>query len=194
MKFKITGIILLIIGISIIGAAIFMRYEGAKRQQEITKAFEKTIENVDKGSNKNTAPKPPADNAGAIGIMLIPRIDLKAAVAEGVELGTLKFALGHFKGTAMPGEKGNFCVAGHRSYTYNEFFNRLDEVEVGDSIIVRTKKGEFTYKVYDKKVVEPTEVSVLNSTSDATITLVTCTPIRVATHRLIVKGRLTASK
>ena len=66
----------------------------------------------------------------------------------------------------MPGEMGNFCVAGHRSDTYSEYFNRLDELKEGDDIIVETKKGEFTYKIYEKKVVEPTEVSVLNSTKN----------------------------
>lgn len=198
MKFKIVGIILFVIGISIIGTAIFMRCEGSKRQRDITKAFEETIERMDesKGSDTavssitNPASKSPVDDGNVIGIMTIPKIDLKVTVVEGVDMNTLKFAAGHFKGTAMPGDKGNFCVAGHRSYTYNEFFNRLDEIGVGDSIIVKTKKGNFIYKVYNKEVVEPTEVSVLNSTNDSTITLVTCTPIRIATHRLIIKGRM----
>ncbi|MFO7294556.1 MAG: class D sortase [Clostridia bacterium] len=130
------------------------------------------------------------DGINVIGIMEIPKIDLKVAVAEGTDKKTLKKAVGHFEGTAMPGEAGNFAVAGHRSYTYNEFFNRLDEVEVGDEIKVKTTKGEFVYEVTDIFVVEPHEVWVLDPTPDPTITLVTCTPIRVATHRLIVKGKL----
>jgi sortase A len=198
MKFKIAGIILFLIGISIIGTTIFMRAEGTRKQKEITKVFEETIGNVDKAEAidavRSEDLKPLVEDVDAIGIMIIPKIELKAAIGEGVDMETLKFALGHFQGTAMPGEKGNFCVAGHRSYTYNEFFNRLNEIETGDSIIVRTKQEEFTYKVYEKKVVEPTEVSVLNTTNDATITLVTCTPIHIATHRLIIKGRLENTK
>jgi sortase A len=162
-------------------------------------AFENTIADIDKNlSSENTesaeaSPNiklPLEDLSSTIGIIKIPKIDLKVAVGEGIENKTLKYAVGHFEGTAMPGEKGNFAVAGHRSYTYSEYFNRLDELDIGDDIIVKTNKGEFTYKVYEKKVVEPTEVSVLDKTKEPTITLVTCTPIRVATHRLIVKGKL----
>lgn len=130
------------------------------------------------------------DGVNVIGIMEIPKIDLKVAVAEGTDKKTLKKAVGHFEGSAMPGEAGNFAVAGHRSYTYNEFFNRLNEVEVGDEIKVKTTKGEFVYEVTDIFVVEPHEVWVLDPTPEPTITLVTCTPIRVGTHRLIVKGKL----
>lgn len=204
MKRRVIGIVLIVIGISIIGSALFMRYSASKKQKAMVQAFENTIEDIDKnlssedtGSAAGTAPeaspnaKPPSEDiAAAIGIIKIPKLDLKVAVGEGIDNNTLKYAVGHFEGTAMPGEKGNFCVAGHRSYTYSEYFNRLDELKEGDDIIVKTNKGEFTYKVYEKKVVEPTEVSVLDKTKDATITLVTCTPIRVATHRLIVKGRL----
>lgn len=204
MKRKLVGIVFIVIGLSIIGSALFMRYSADRRQKAMMNAFESTLESIDKklsqdstgqsaGENSDASPsaKPPSEEVnGAIGIMKIPKIDLKVAVAEGIDDETLKYAVGHFVGTAMPGEKGNFSVAGHRSYTYSEYFNRLDELNLGDDIIIKTKNGEFTYKVYEKKVVEPTEVSVLDKTKDATITLVTCTPIRVATHRLIVKGRL----
>lgn len=103
---------------------------------------------------------------------------------------TLKYAVGHFKETAMPGEKGNFALAGHRNYTFGEYFNRLDELENGDEITMKTTKGSFTYKVYGKKVVLPEQVEVLNPTKEATMTLITCTPVRVATHRLIINAKL----
>lgn len=186
------GIIFIIIGLSVIGTAFYMRYSAEKVQRAMIDSFEHTIEDFDK-SNNDASPseKPTTDDiSAAIGIMKIPKINLKVAIGEGVDNKTLKYAVGHFIGTAMPGEKGNFSVAGHRSYTYSEYFNRLDELKEGDEIVVQTKNGEFTYKIYEKKVVEPTEVSVLNSTKDATITLVTCTPIRIATHRLIIKGKL----
>ena len=88
----------------------------------------------------------------------------------------------------MPGQKGNFCVIGHRSYTYGEFFNRLDEIEENDEIIVEYNGKEFKYKVTEIKVVKPEEVSVLNQSEEEEITLITCTPIRVGSHRLIIKG------
>lgn len=188
----------MVVGLCIIGAALFMRYSANYKQKNMVNAYEKSIEKFQKmgkdiGSGSDASPNvkaPSQEINGTVGLMIIPKIDLKVAIGEGVDMETLKYAVGHFPGTGKPGEKGNFSVAGHRSYTYNEYFNRLGEIKIGDEIIVRTIKGEYKYKVYETKVVEPTEVSVLNPTPDATLTLVTCTPIRVATHRLIIKGRL----
>lgn len=198
MKRNIIGIAFILIGLCIIGSALFMKYSADRAQSAMIEDFEKNIENIGQeieesaaGEDDEQAQKPSDEvKGGAVGIMEIPKIDLKVAIGEGVDTKTLKYAVGHFDGTAMPGEKGNFAVAGHRSYTYNKYFNRLDELQEGDEITIKSKKGEYTYKVYEKKVVEPTEVSVLNKTEDATITLVTCTPIRIATHRLIIKGKL----
>ncbi|HEY5563791.1 MAG TPA: class D sortase [Clostridiaceae bacterium] len=206
MKIKILkplGIILIVIGLGIISYAIYARVSTQMKQKEMIDDFQKTLQqgeiidqagggelatpDVDSSPNQ-AAPKD--TKGGTIGIMTIPKIDLKVAISEGSDLATLKYAVGHFEGTAMPGETGNSSFAGHRSYTYSEYFNRLDELTNGDSIIVQTKKGIFTYIVYKKLVVEPSEVSVLDATADAEITLVTCTPIRVATHRLIIKGKL----
>lgn len=189
---KILGISLIVIGAVVILTALGMRFYSNKKQQVKIEHYQKYIDDSKsaKASKEDVNTPPTQDNYGTIGIMLIPKIDTKVAISEGADLETLKYAVGHFKDTAMPGEKGNFCVAGHRSYTYNEAFNRLDEVKIGDEIIVKTVKGQFKYKVNEIKVVLPTETSVLDATEDATITLVTCTPIRVATHRLIVKGKL----
>lgn len=197
------GIVIVIIGIGMISTAAIQRYYAEARQKSMMNSFEKSIVNYKQEdipetkvkADKGTVDKPPSDKApdegiGAIGIIRIPKIDLKVAIGEGVDMDTLKYAVGHFPQTAMAGEKGNFCVAGHRSYTYSEYFNRLDEINKGDEIYVKTKQGEYKYIVYEKKIVEPSEYSVLDATKDATLTLVTCTPIRVATHRLIIKAKL----
>lgn len=191
MKRRVFAIFLIVIGISIIVSAFLMKNSSKKVQHKMLEDFQSTIQESANDKDKSPNNKPvKEENINAMGIMIIPKIDLKVAIAEGVDNEILKYAVGHFEGTAMPGEKGNFCVAGHRSYTYNEYFNRLDEVKIGDEIIVKTHKNEFKYKVDDIKIVEPKEVSVLDNTKKSTITLVTCTPIRVATHRLIIKGTL----
>lgn len=168
-----------------------MNFKGKLENDKMISNFEKKLEQV-KDNNEKVEIKEQQDviEEGTIGIMQIPKIGLKVAVGEGTDMETLKYAVGHFKDTALPGELGNFAVAGHRSYTYNEFFNRLDEVTTGDKILVKTLKGTFTYEVTGTEVVEPTQVEVLNKTDNATVTLVTCTPIRTATHRLIIKGVL----
>ncbi len=127
---------------------------------------------------------------GIIGIMEIDKIDLVVTMAEGTDNKSITLSVGHFPNTAMPGQVGNFAVVGHRSYRYGAYFNRLDELQPGDTVRVKTVDGIFTYCVDGSSVVEPTDLSVLDPTDTPTMTLVTCTPIRTATHRLIVKGHL----
>lgn len=206
------GVILIIIGIVIISTAFYMRISSIKNQNAMLEEFQKELNkieddledhaleniteneissNINNNSDESEIYKKiDTPSINTIGIMSIPKIDLEVTIGEGVDMNTLKYALGHFPNTSTPGNNGNFAVAGHRSYTYNKYFNRLDEIKIGDSIIVKTLNGEFTYKVDNIKIVKPQEVSVLNSTDQPTITLVTCTPIRVATHRLIIKGIL----
>jgi sortase A len=195
MKKSYIAIIFMIIGAAIVISALSMRYDANKKQkmmiQEFNKSIQKTDENLGAKENIDVNVKKPSDNqTGTIGIISIPKIDVNVALSEGIGTEILKYAVGHFTETPMPGEQGNSCFAGHRSYTYNQYFNRLDEVNVGDIIIVTTKDGEFEYEVYESKVVDPEEISVLDNTKGAEITLVTCTPIRVATHRLVVKGKM----
>ena len=195
MKKSWIGILMMIIGAAIVISGLSMRYKANERQKAMIETFNKNIRKADEELGVNEDKKVPdkktsENKKGTIGIISIPKIDLNVALSEGVDASVLKYAVGHFTGTPMPGDKGNFCVAGHRSYTYNQYFNRLDELGMGDKIIVTTMAGEFQYEVYESKVVEPEEISVLDNTKDEQITLVTCTPIRVATHRLIVKGRM----
>lgn len=191
---KITGVVLITAGIVIIAAALGMKLWAYHKQKQMITDFQKTIEKQDKAAKNNTSPsndnKASEQQSGTVGILTIPKINLKVAIGEGVDMSTLKYAVGHFSGTADPGAKGNCCIAGHRSYTYSEYFNRLDEVGKGDEVTIQTKKGTFNYKVYDKFVVTPDHTEVLNATSDETLTLITCTPIRIATHRLIVKAKI----
>ncbi|MGK0469037.1 MAG: sortase A [Clostridium sp.] len=176
-------------------SALSMRYEANIKQKMMIQDFKGSIQKTDAslGASENidvTNKKSSDNKTGTIGIISIPKIDVNVALSEGIGTEILKYAVGHFTETPMPGEQGNSCFAGHRSYTYNQYFNRLDEVNIGDIIIVTTKGGEFEYEVYESKVVEPEEISVLDNTEGAEITLVTCTPIRVATHRLVVKGKM----
>jgi sortase A len=146
-----------------------------------------------------STPKPAATPKPQIvlGIMKISKIKVNDPIVEGVAKENLRVGLGHLPGTAGIGEIGNCAIAGHRSYTFGRFFNRLDEIKMGDIIIIETKEFVFTYEVYEILVVEPTDTSVLKKNEgEKTLTLITCTPKMVATHRLIVHAKLveTATK
>lgn len=123
----------------------------------------------------------------AIATIRIDKIDVYLPVAEGVDLATLKFALGHMPETAELGTIGNAVVAGHRSHSFGSYFNRLDEIVVGDEIVVQAGGSTLTYEVYETLIVEPDDLSVLRSSSNhKVLTLITCTPLYTSTHRLIV--------
>jgi len=134
---------------------------------------------------KTVVPKP-------IGIIKIPKINLKLPIMSGATAGNMKIGAAWMKQTSTLGENGNAAIAAHRSYTRGRFFNRLDEMALGDQITIIKDGKELLYTVYNIVVVEPTDVSVLRGNkSESVITLITCTPIKVASHRLIVQAKLT---
>jgi len=121
-------------------------------------------------------------------ILRIPSIESESPVREGVSQGVLADSLGHEPDTAYIGEKGNCVIAGHRNYSFGKYFNRLNEVKVGDYIYVDTLDSTYKYEVFDIIVVLPDDLSVLDDTDEEVLTLYTCTPVVLGTHRLVVKA------
>ena len=107
-----------------------------------------------------------------IGRIEIPRLLLSVVVVEGVDKTTLRRAVGHIPGTAMPGEAGNVGLAGHR----DTFFRPLKDLKIKDQIQFSTLKGNFKYEVQSLRVVEPNNVGVLASSGENMLTMVTCYP------------------
>lgn len=126
------------------------------------------------------------------GILSIDKINLEMPILDGANKGNLRVAVSSIKGTGKPGEVGNYSIAGHRNRSFGSHFNRLDEIEEGDSIKVRTDKDNYNYIVSEKKLVKPEQVEVLKGNdSDKEITLVTCHPmINNPPYRLIIKGKI----
>lgn len=126
-----------------------------------------------------------------LGSIQINKIKVKYPIVEGVKAENLRVAIGHIPGTAGLGEVGNTALAGHRSHAFGKFFNRLDELEAGDEIIITVNKKSFKYVVYDKLVVDPTDTSVLRGTKkNKVVTLITCTPLYSSTHRLVIHAQM----
>lgn len=159
---------------------------GMNEARAMVDAFEAGETSETNGSNLGDA-ETIKQKPDAIGTIKIDKIGVYLPVAEGDDLATLKFSLGHMPDTAALGTVGNAVVAGHRSHSFGTFFNRLDEVAIGDTIEVSSKSGNYVYEVYETKVVEPDDLSVLRGSSNhRVLTLITCTPMYTSTHRLIV--------
>jgi sortase A len=133
----------------------------------------------------------------------IPRLGRKwsVPVIQGVSLPDLSKGVGHYPKTALPGEVGNFAVAGHRA-TNGEPFAYLDKVRRGDLVVAETQDSWFTYVVDRTKIVSPTSVWVLDpvpghpgaTPSEPLLTLTTCNPRWASYERLIVFGHLTETR
>lgn|GEM_PF-829601 len=125
--------------------------------------------------------------------IIIPKIGVNQVVMENSSPEALKNGPGHYAGMANPGDKGNCGIAGHR-VTYTRPFNRLDELNQGDVIILETVDYRYEYRVETVAVVDPKNVSTLRPTSDAKVTLTTCNPKYSAKTRLNVQGVLVDTK
>jgi sortase A len=128
----------------------------------------------------------------------IPDIDLSWTVVEGVGTEELRDGPGHYPGTPLPGMAGNASIAGHRT-TWGAPFNRIDELEPGDDITVRTLQGVFTYRVVAQEtgkghfIVSPDRVDVLDQDFEDhpnRLTLTACHPKFSARQRIIVVAEL----
>ncbi len=132
--------------------------------------------------------EPAAATDGLIGRIEIPRLLLSAVVVEGVDKTTLRRAVGHIPGTALPGQSGNVGLAGHR----DTFFRPLKDLRIKDEVQLSTLKGSFKYEVESLRVVEPDNVGVLAPSGENVLTMVTCYPfyyVGPAPKRWIVRAR-----
>ena len=126
-----------------------------------------------------------------IGRIEIKKIKVDIPIIRGTSQEDLKWGAGYFIGSAPLGHRGNAALAGHRSYTFGKHFNRLNEMAKGDEITIKTKEDIYRYRVYDKRIVDPYDFSVLAPQGEEKIlTLITCEPIYIATHRLIIHAKL----
>ena len=102
----------------------------------------------------------------------VPRIGVRRTILAGASGSTLAFGLGHLSGTALPGERGNCAIAGHRD-TRAAF---LRELRPGDGVVIESLSGQRHYRVTGVTIVTKEQVQVLDPIDDARLTLITCYP------------------
>jgi len=130
---------------------------------------------------------PPPASGGLIGRIDIPRLSISVVIIEGTGSTTLRQAVGHVRGTALPGHRGNIGISGHR----DTFFRPLRNIREGDVITLTTLDGEYRYGVVSTNIVIPSNVAVLDSDGREILTLVTCYPfyfVGAAPDRFIVRA------
>lgn len=135
----------------------------------------------------------------------IPKIHAQSPIIPNVDPNNqtvydavLQHGVAQAKGTALPGEKGTVYLFAHSSGPpwelthFNTIFWRLGELQKGDVIIVRRNGKNYNYSVYDKKVVNPWQVSYLTDSKKTQLIVQTCTPIGTSLYRLLVFAKLSS--
>jgi sortase A len=177
---QLISLVLMMVGAGLLG------YVGSKYWYMYHSQRVLEVEWERQGAAANTSGASPAQVLTRISI---PKISLNAMVVEGASSEQLTQGPGHLTETAFPGDTGNAVITGHR----DTFFRRIFELEQGDEISVQRDGRLFRYQVTGKKIVKPDDISVLNRTSDAELTLITCYPMHYigpAPKRLVVFSKL----
>jgi len=119
----------------------------------------------------------------------IPIIDVDAPVVQGDGWEQLKKGVGQHIGSTNPGQSGNMIMSAHND-VFGEIFRNLDQLNRGDQIIVYTPQHSYTYIIRNVEVLEPTDVEVMATTPDPSITLISCYPYMVDNKRIVVQASL----
>lgn len=119
----------------------------------------------------------------------IESIDVDAPVVEGDDWESLQRGAGHHIGSANPGQRGNCIISAHNDI-YGEIFRDLPDVELGDLVEVYTASQVYRYRVTQARIIEPTETNVMYPTSSPVLTLISCYPYGIDTHRIVVISEL----
>ena len=132
--------------------------------------------------------------SGMMGYLEIPKIKVRLPIYHGVEEKVLQVGIGHIEGTSLPvgGESTHCVLSGHRGLPSATLLTNLNRMEEGDEFYIYVLNEIIAYRVDDIRVVKPDEMDSLGiERGEDYVTLVTCTPYGINSHRLLVRGTRT---
>lgn len=176
---------------------VWTNHQTASAQADLLDDFNKRADQAQ--SKDGRQGKDPLAAGDGLGVLHIPALgkDWAWVVVEGVTDADLTQGPGHFPQTALPGEVGNFAIAGHRS-THGEPFADLDRLAEGDPVVVQTVDDWLVYEVTWSRILAPSATEVLDpvaghpgkKATQRTMTLVTCHPRWGSSERLVIGAQL----
>jgi sortase A len=205
-------VILLFVVYELYGTGLYTKAQQDKLEKQLAQDWLTTPHGSVPTDISKTAPKDVPIGSG-IAVLRIPRFgdNWHIVVVEGTGYEDLKKGPGHYPGTALPGQVGNFAVAGHRT-TYEHPFNAIDTIRSGDAIVLETRTMWFTYRVHDiaagkgypevpyQEIVDPSDVAVSYPVPDQPdpgkkpslklLTFTSCNPKYSAAQRIVVHAQL----
>jgi sortase A len=203
---RVTGEILVTLGVLVSGFLAYMYWGTAVREGEAQHNFISQLGQQWGSAGPSLAVLASPDEIAPgqpFALMRIPRLGAswRFAVVQGTGLTQLALGPGHVPGTAMPGQAGNFAVAGHRVTAGNPFWS-LPAMRPGDLVYVETIAGTYEYRVTARpELVRPDDTAILSPVPghpgqrarQPMITLITCDPPWTGTNRIVVTGVLVAT-
>ncbi|KMJ59041.1 hypothetical protein AB685_08195 [Bacillus sp. LL01] len=179
-KGMIVAILFIVVGVSFIGYGLFEKISmDRKTEAALRDAVGMTKEKVGAKANPEKKERPTKPNDFApeigevIGLLEIPKLDAELPIVEGTDPAELEKGVGHYRGASFPGELGQIVFSGHR----DTVFLRLGELEIGDRFFVSMPYGDYTYEIYDSKIVDEDDRSVITLQKEKEdLLLTTCYP------------------
>ncbi|HFR3933361.1 TPA: class C sortase, partial [Streptococcus suis] len=130
-------------------------------------------------------------DTGIMGYVEIPKLQTMLPIYHGTDDAVLQVAVGHLAGTSLPigGQGSHAAISGHRGLPSAKLFSDLDQLVIGDTFMIQVLDNTLTYEIDKIITVTPDDVSPLMiDPNEDFVTLVTCTPYGVNSHRLLVRG------
>ncbi|WP_282173944.1 class D sortase [Cytobacillus firmus] len=155
----------------LLGAAItaYSLFEIRDSQIQVEERKEEAVKML----NEDTEKKLIFEHNETIGLLSVPKINKDIPIIEGTDNDQLEAGVGHYTGTAFPGQKDQIVLSGHRDTVFRKF----DQLTVGDIFTVKLSYGDFSYEIYDTKIVDADDLSIIKSTSpEEVLTVTTCYP------------------
>ena len=178
------SVVLLLGGIALVGYPFFTNVWQSRLQTKLTKQL--ASPELEQAYRERRI-----ETGDSLTRIRIPALDVDAVVVEGITPSALRAGAGHYPQTPLPCETGNVSIAGHRT-TYGKPFGNVERLKAGDTIELTTPIGGCVYQVSKAPyVVDPNDLSVLEPTSDRSLTLTTCHPRGSAAQRLIIRATWT---
>ena len=198
-------ILIFLVGLSVMLYPTVSDYVNQKNQSRAVASYSEEVENLSDVDyqayfdaaddyNRRLAETPDAfyRPEEVSGYITIPKIGVELPVYHGTSDGVLQVAAGHLEGSSLPvgGAGTHAVISAHRGLPSAKLFTNLDELEVGDTFTITVLDRVLTYEVDQISIVLPTETDLLQPVEGKDyVTLMTCTPYGINTHRLLVRGK-----
>jgi sortase A len=186
---SIAGLLACVVGAGLLIYPYYTDYSATEAQQSLARNFDSREVKIAYETKEIPISSP-------VTRLKIQKLGVDTIVVEGTTEEALKTGAGHYPETPLPGQKGNVAIAGHRT-TYGKPFHDLDQLAPGDTAVLETPTGRFTYRMVpgfdghsNPWVVAPTDFSVVAPTPKPMLTLTTCHPKGSARQRLIARFEL----